>query len=74
MRHRRYAHHGAIAWAIFVLITGVPGFIGYLLHRRWPVVVRCEHCGAQTPRDRDTCLNCGTAFPPPAPKGIEVFA
>jgi len=73
-RNRRYSNRPAIAWAIFVLITGVPGFIGYLLHCRWPVLVRCTHCGQKTPRDRDACLKCNTAFPPPALKGIEVIA
>jgi hypothetical protein len=73
-RQRRYSDHDALAWTLFLFLLGAPGLIGCLLHRRWPVVVRCQHCGAETPRDRDACLTCGTAFPPPALKGIEVFA
>jgi hypothetical protein len=73
-RHLRYSDRNAVAWALFVFVLGIPGFIGYLLHRRWPIVVRCQHCGVETPRDRDTCLTCSTPFPPPAMKGIEVFA
>jgi hypothetical protein len=74
LRQRLFSEKRAIGWAIFVFCLGIPGFIGYLLHRRWPVLVRCPHCGQETPRDRDACLKCNTAFPPPALKGIEVFA
>jgi hypothetical protein len=71
---RRYAKHGAISWAIFVFAMGLPGLIGYLLYRRWPVTEKCQHCGHITPRDRDACLNCGAEFPLPPLKGIEIFA
>jgi hypothetical protein len=73
-RQRRYSDHDSLAWALFVFLLGAPGFIGYLLHRRWPVAVRCTHCGQETPRDRDACLKCNAPFPPPAMKGIEAFA
>jgi Phospholipase_D-nuclease N-terminal len=74
LHHRRFSERGTIAWTIFVFCFGLPGFIGYLLHRRWPVLVRCTHCSQETPRDRDACLKCNTPFPPPSMKGIEVFA
>jgi hypothetical protein len=73
-RQRRYSGTGAAAWAIFVLLLGVPGWIGYRLHRSWPARTRCEHCGRVVPRDRATCLACAAEFPPPAARGIEVFA
>jgi hypothetical protein len=73
-RQCKYSRHGAVAWAIFVLIWGVPGLVGYLLHRHWSASETCQNCGKSSPRDRDTCLHCGTAFPPPAMKGIEIFA
>jgi len=72
--HRRYADRGGAAWALFVLLTGVPGAIGYWLHRRWPATERCAHCGVTVPRDRDNCLACATEFSAPAPIGTEVFA
>jgi hypothetical protein len=62
------------AWAAFVLFLGAPGFIGFLLHRRWPFREPCPHCHARVPRDRDACAACGTPFPPPAPRGTEIFA
>ena len=34
--HRRYADRGGAAWALFILVMGVPGAIGYWLHRPWP--------------------------------------
>jgi hypothetical protein len=74
MRHQRYSKHGAASWALFVFLFGLPGFIGYLLHRHWPVMEKCQHCGEITPRDRDACLDCGTEFPLPPLKGIEIFA
>jgi hypothetical protein len=73
-RHRRYEERGAFAWAVFVLLLGVPGYVGYLLHRNWPTKEVCQHCGKTSPRDRDTCLHCHTAFPVPAMKGIEILA
>ena len=73
-RHRRIAERSSLLWALFVFLLGAPGFIGYELHRRWPVREKCQHCGAITPRDRDACLDCGTEFPLPPLKGIEIFA
>ncbi|HEY1600676.1 MAG TPA: hypothetical protein VGG64_13795 [Pirellulales bacterium] len=74
-RHRRrYADRDGAAWALFVFLMGVPGAIGYWLHRQWPVTERCAHCGATAPRDRDGCLVCAAEFPAPELKGIEVFA
>jgi hypothetical protein len=73
-RHRRYSKSGSLAWAIFVFLLGVPGLVGYWLHRNWPVTERCGECGAVVPRDREMCLVCATDFPPPALKGVEIFA
>jgi hypothetical protein len=72
--HRRYTDRGGAAWALFVLVMGVPGAVGYWLHRQWPATERCDHCGAVVPRDRDGCLACAAEFPAPALKGIEVLA
>ncbi len=73
-RQFRYSQYGAIAWAIFVLLSGPAGLIGYFLHRHWPATERCCQCGATVPRDRDGCRVCSAAFPAPAPRGIEIFA
>jgi hypothetical protein len=73
-RQRRHSDQGAVAWAVFVLAMGLPGFVGYLLHRRWPATEFCANCRKISPRDRDACLHCGNPFPQPAPKGIEIFA
>jgi len=73
-RHQSYGQPAAAAWAIFVLLLGLPGLLAYLAHRRWPVCLPCPACGQSVPRDRDACRACGQAFPPPPPNGIEVFA
>ena len=57
--HQRFSQRGAAAWAAFVFFMGVPGIIGYLLHRRWPIMEQCQHCRKESPRDRDACLHCG---------------
>jgi hypothetical protein len=73
-RQRRYMNDEAVAWAMFALLLGLPGLVGYFLHRRWPATEYCANCRKTSPRDRDACLHCSTPFPPPAPKGIEIFA
>ncbi|MGO8689817.1 MAG: hypothetical protein ACLQLG_09290 [Thermoguttaceae bacterium] len=73
-RHRRYYQPASAVWFVFVLLTGVPGLVAYLCHRRWPVLEKCSACGQVVPRDREACACCGAAFPAPEPKGCEVFA
>ena len=63
-----------IAWSLFVLLFGVPAYAGFLLYRRWPSRLPCPHCHTRAPRDRVACAECGTRFPDPALKGIEIFA
>jgi hypothetical protein len=73
-RQRRYCQRFNGVWLAFVFLLGLPGLVGYLFHRRWPVLEKCPACGQVVPRDRDACAKCGAAFPPPDPKGCEVFA
>ncbi|MGO9110871.1 MAG: hypothetical protein ACLP9L_16745 [Thermoguttaceae bacterium] len=73
-RHGRYGQRFSVVWFVFVFLAGLPGLVGYLFHRCWPVLEKCPACGHVVPRDRETCAKCGAAFPPPALKGCEVFA
>ncbi|MEN6558010.1 MAG: hypothetical protein ABFC54_07505 [Thermoguttaceae bacterium] len=73
-RQRKFGLSGAWIWAGFMLLFGVPAYLGYRLSRVWPAQLACPHCKQPTPRDRPACLHCGQNFPPPAMKGIEVFA
>jgi hypothetical protein len=61
-------------WAVVVVLLGIPAYVGFLLYRRWPVRLPCPNCHARAPRDRALCAECGTRFPDPALKGIEIFA
>ena len=61
------------AWVAFILLSGLPGWIGYRLHRRAPPVTACPACGQPVPRDRSACLRCGVEFPSPALTGVEVL-
>ncbi len=63
-----------VAWAVFVLCFGLAAYLGLLLYRRWPIRQPCPNCRAQPPRDRAACAECGTRFPDPPLKGIEIFA
>jgi hypothetical protein len=69
---RRYGLGQQAVWAVFVLLFGVPGWLGYLWHRRWPPLEACPKCGAMAPRDRETCFRCGTPFPPPTRESFEI--
>jgi hypothetical protein len=77
--YRRQVLYGSsrterIVWPLFVLLFGLPGWIGYRFGRSWPVLESCPDCGAAVPRDRESCLRCSNDFPRPALKGTEVFA
>jgi hypothetical protein len=73
-RQRLMAAPWTWVWVVFVLLFGVPGYLAYRFHSRWPVLETCHVCGRAVPRDREKCAACGSPFPVPAPKGIEVFA
>jgi hypothetical protein len=77
--YRRQVRFGAsrldrIAWPLFVLAFGLPGWIGYRFGRSWPVLEPCPACHSPTPRQRAECISCEREFPSPALTGTEVFA
>ena len=61
-------------WTAFVFIGGLPGVVGYLFHRHWPVLEACPTCAATVPQDRPHCASCQASFPQPSLRGTEVFA
>jgi hypothetical protein len=69
-----FAQRERAAWAIFVLLLGLPAYVGFLFHRRWPAREVCPNCQERAARDRDACTECGTIFPAPVPIGTEIFA
>jgi hypothetical protein len=76
---RRQRHFAASkaeqwAWAVFVLLFGLPGLVAYWAHRHWPAFEQCAACGEATPMDRDGCAWCGVPHPAAAPTGAEIFA
>jgi hypothetical protein len=75
-RQVRYAAGGLerVVWPVFVLLLGLPGWIGYRFGRTWPALEACPECGAVTPRDREACAGCAVEVAPPALRGTEVFA
>jgi hypothetical protein len=73
-RQVRYALPGAGAWAVFVFLLGVPGWLAYRWHRTWPVLEECGECRRRVSHDRETCSACGRLFGPAPLMGTEVFA
>jgi len=77
--YRRQVRYGAsrwqcFVWTGFVLLLGLPGWIGYRFGRSWPVLESCPACQAPAPQDRIVCIRCTTEFPTAARRGTEVFA
>lgn len=77
--YRRQVRYGTrrverIVWPLFVLVLGLPGWIGYRFGRSWPALETCAECGAVVPRDRASCIRCEVDFARPALQGTEVFA
>jgi hypothetical protein len=77
--YRRQVRYGAgraerVLWPLFVLVLGLPGWVGYRFGRSWPVLEACPACAGTVPRDREACKRCAAEFPPPALVGTEVFA
>ena len=73
-RQARFALPGPVAWALFVFLFGLPGWMAYRWHRHWPVLEACSECRQPAPRDRETCAACGQLFAPPPLVGTEIFA
>lgn len=63
-----------IVWPLFVVVFGLPGWIGFRFVRKWPMLEPCPTCAAIVPRDRIPCARCAADFPLPVLKGTEVFA
>lgn len=61
-----------IAWAIFHLFTGLPGFLAFLVHD-WPARERCPNCNKLRAVNRHQCEHCAGEFPPSSRDGTEIF-
>ena len=72
-RQRKYGLPWTWAWTGFVLLFGLPAYVGYLAHRSWPAAAVSELWATCAARSAGVfCLR--PRVPPPPPKGIEVFA
>jgi hypothetical protein len=70
----KYRRTASGAWATFVFLFGVPGFLAYLVEHRRSKLESCQQCGQIVPRDREACAACDTEFAPPPRVGTEIFA
>lgn len=74
-RARRYSFSlpAQIAWAIFHLFSGLPGFLAFLAVHDWPARERCHNCNKLRAVNRQQCEHCASDFPPPSRDGTEIF-
>jgi hypothetical protein len=63
----------AAAWAVFVLVFNVAGFITFRLAADWPRMVRCPRCRRPRPIHEALCPHCAAPWPEPEFEGTEVF-
>jgi hypothetical protein len=70
----KYSRRGTAAWAAFVFLFGLAGFLAYLIEQRRAKLEACGQCGEIVPRDREACAACDVEFVPPARVGTEIFA
>jgi hypothetical protein len=61
-------------WTGLVLFFGLPGWVGYMAHRHWPVLESCPSCEESYPVDSEGCPACGSRPATPAIQGSEIFA
>ena len=48
-RQRAYGLRGTWCWTSAVFVFGIPGYLAYLAHRRWPARLPCPACGLPCP-------------------------
>jgi|GEM_PF-6573469 len=61
-----------VIWTGFVVLFGVTGLLGYLFHKRWPALVRCQICGHRDFTGRTECSSCGHVAAEPAILGRDL--
>jgi len=63
-----------LKWAVFHLLMGLPGLLGFLCVQEWAAREACPSCEKLRLVDRDKCEYCGAGFAPPPKNGTEIFA
>jgi len=62
-----------LKWAVFHLLTGLPGILAFLCVQEWPARESCPNCKKLRLVDREKCEYCGAGFAPPPKNGTEIF-
>jgi len=73
-RRYRFTIQAQLAWALFHLLAGFPGFLAFLCVREWPAQETCPECKKARLVDREHCEHCGASFSAPEKTGAEIFA
>jgi hypothetical protein len=73
-RQKQLGEPAAASWAVFVLLLGPAGYLGYRLHRVWPARSPCRACGKSAPVTLRVCPTCTSEAAVPQLRGIEIFA
>jgi hypothetical protein len=72
-RRYNFSSRAQIAWAIFHLFSGLPGFLAFIAVHDWPAREGCRNCNKLRAVNRDQCEHCRADFPPPTQDGTEIF-
>ena len=72
-RRYNFSFAAQIAWAMFHILSGLPGFLAFLAVYDWPARERCPKCNKFRAVNRQQCEHCAADFPPPARDGTEIF-
>ena len=72
-RRYHFAVGGQLKWALFHLLFGLPGLLGFLCVQEWPTREACPNCKKPRLVDREKCEHCGAGFAPPPKNGTEIF-
>ena len=61
-RTTKFGERRQVRWVLFLALGGLPAYVAYLVHRRWPVRVACPACHVEVPRDREKCAVVAAHF------------
>jgi hypothetical protein len=72
-RRYHFTSTSQLKWAVFHLLTGLPGLLGFLCVQEWPAREPCPNCQKLRLVNREKCEFCGAGFAPPPKNGTEIF-
>jgi hypothetical protein len=72
-RRANHSPKALLAWSIFQVAFGLPGFLAFLCAQEWPARESCSNCKKPRVVDHQLCEHCQAEFAPPQMTGTEIF-